>query len=70
MAAMMAAGCFLTEPPAVCLDYSRLADPHWCADCGGTRTFIPVEEFPGGWRGYCMGCEQEKYVLFTRTVAA
>lgn len=38
-----------------------------CPDCGGVKIFYPVERFPHGWRGYCLGCEREKYVLFERT---
>lgn len=41
-------------------------DRYWCANCGGQRTFILVDRFPCGWRGYCLGCEETKYVMDTR----
>jgi hypothetical protein len=41
----------------------------WCANCAGAQTFIPVERLPFGWRGYCLGCEEEKYVMEERTSA-
>lgn len=53
------------DSPAL-LEYGVLDDMRWCADCGGMQRFIPLERWPGGWRGLCWGCEREKYVLFTR----
>ena len=41
--------------------------PRWCANCGGEQTFVPVDRFQFGWRGYCLGCEETKYVMDTRT---
>ena len=41
-------------------------DRYWCANCGGAQTFILVDRFPCGWRGYCLGCEETKYVMDTR----
>lgn len=41
-------------------------DRRWCANCGGEQTFIPVDRFAFGWRGYCHGCEEVVYVMETR----
>jgi len=41
----------------------------WCANCGGDQTFVPVDRFPFGWRGYCLGCEDVVYVVDERTTA-
>ena len=41
-------------------------DRYWCANCGGEQTFVLVDRFPCGWRGYCLGCEETKYVMDTR----
>lgn len=40
---------------------------YWCVNCGGWETFVVVDRFPCGWRGYCRGCEEVKYVLDERT---
>ena len=40
---------------------------YWCANCGGDQTFILVDRFTCGWRGYCLGCEETKYVMDDRT---
>ena len=42
-------------------------DRYWCVDCGGEQTFILVDRFACGWRGYCLGCEEAKFVMDTRT---
>ena len=42
----------------------------WCANCGGDQTFVPVDRFPFGWRGYCLGCEDVVYVMDARTSEA
>lgn len=39
---------------------------YWCANCGGPQTFILVDRFAHGWRGYCLGCEETKYVMDER----
>lgn len=44
-------------------------DQRWCANCGGARMFVPVDRFPHGWRGYCLGCEEVVYVMDSRTCA-
>lgn len=49
------------------LEYGLYDDMLWCADCGGLQRFIPLERWPGGWRGLCWGCEREKYVLIGRS---
>jgi hypothetical protein len=41
-------------------------DRYWCANCAGERTFVLVDRFPCGWRGYCLGCEETKYVMDSR----
>lgn len=51
------------------LDPFPYQDMRWCANCGGPQMFIPVDRFIGGWRGYCLGCEQEKFVMDERTNA-
>jgi hypothetical protein len=38
-----------------------------CANCGGPSLFVPVDRFPFGWRGYCLGCEEVVYVMDERT---
>ena len=49
------------------LDLFRYQDPDWCANCGGEQTFVPVDKFPYGLRGYCLGCGEVKYVMNDRT---
>ena len=39
----------------------------WCSKCGGMQTFVPVDKFIGGWRGWCRGCEEVKYVMVSRS---
>lgn len=46
--------------------YQRM---RWCASCGGEQTFVPVDRFPHGWRGYCLGCEEVVYVVDERTTS-
>lgn len=48
------------------LDSLRYQDMRWCVNCGGQILFVPVDRFPGGWRGYCLGCEEVGYVMDTR----
>jgi hypothetical protein len=57
------------EEIAAVLDLSVYYDMRWCASCGGRRLFVPVDRFPFGWRGYCLGCEEVKYVMDERTSA-
>ena len=42
-------------------------DMRWCVNCGGPTLFVRVDRFPCGWRGYCLGCEEVKYVMDERT---
>jgi hypothetical protein len=49
------------------LDSSIHQDMRWCANCGGSSLFVPVDRFPFGWRGYCLGCEEVVYVMDERT---
>ena len=42
-------------------------DMRWCKNCAGEKLFVPVDRFPCGWRGYCLGCEEVVYVLDERT---
>lgn len=58
-----------TTAGVAALDPFPYQDMRWCANCGGPQMFIPVDRFIGGWRGYCLGCEQEKYVMDERTNA-
>jgi len=51
-------------------DPFRYQERRWCANCGGEQTFVPVDRFPFGWRGYCMGCEDVVYAMDTRTAEA
>lgn len=44
--------------------YQRM---EWCVNCGGAQLFIEVFEFPAGRLGYCLGCESEKFIPWTRT---
>lgn len=57
----------LVVPCFVVVDPDVFEDMRWCAECGGMQRFIPLERWPGGWRGLCWGCEQEKYVLIQRS---
>lgn len=50
-----------------CLDPFLYQSPRWCARCAGFETFVPVDRFPCGWRGYCLGCGEGKYVMDQRT---
>ena len=52
---------------AAVLDSQLYQDMRWCKNCGGVAMFIPVDRFPFGWRGYCLGCEEVVYVLDERT---
>lgn len=64
------AGCQVGGTTPALLEYEWIEDPRWCNECGGRQTFVTVEEIAGGWhRGYCLGCEQEKLVLFSRAVS-
>lgn len=49
------------------LDPFLYQDMRWCPKCGGEQVFIPVDRFEHGWRGYCLGCEEEKWVMDVRT---
>ena len=49
------------------LDYSVYQDMQHCIQCGGPQMFVPVDRFPCGWRGYCLGCGEVKYVMDERT---
>jgi hypothetical protein len=51
----------------VALDPFVCQDMRECANCGGRKLFQPVDRFPFGWRGYCLGCEETKYVMDERT---
>jgi hypothetical protein len=47
----------------------RYQQRRWCANCGGEQTFVPVDRFPFGWRGYCLGCEDVVFVMDARTTS-
>lgn len=49
------------------LDSQLYQDMRWCKNRAGPQLFIPVDRFPFGWRGYCLGCEEVVYVLDERT---
>ena len=57
------------QPGSAALDPFLYQDRWWCSNCGGERMFQPVDRFPHGWRGYCMGCEDVVYVVDERTNA-
>jgi hypothetical protein len=50
------------------LDSGIYRDMRWCAQCGGEKIFMEVFEFDSGRVGVCLGCGEEKFVAFTRTV--
>jgi hypothetical protein len=56
------------SPGFTVLDSEIFRDPRWCANCGGTQTFVEVYEFESGRVGFCLGCGEEKTRWFTRTV--
>jgi hypothetical protein len=41
--------------------------PRWCADCGGSKTFLVTGHYEGGRIGVCQGCEQVKFLPWERT---
>jgi hypothetical protein len=50
------------------LDPEICRDMRWCANCAGEQVFIEVYEFEFGRVGVCLGCGEEKFQGFTRTV--
>ncbi|MGH9505271.1 MAG: hypothetical protein ACRD20_20650 [Terriglobales bacterium] len=42
-------------------------ESRWCANCAGATLFIFVFVCEAGRVGYCVGCEEEKFVAWTRT---
>jgi hypothetical protein len=42
-------------------------EPRWCADCGGLKTFLVIEQCDAGRIGVCQGCEQVKFLPWERT---
>ena len=57
-----------SEPSVVSLDPLVNQDNHWCMNCAGQRIFIAVFEVETGRLGFCLGCGEEKFLPFTRTV--
>lgn len=51
------------------LDSDKYRDMRWCANCAGEQVFVEVYEFEGGRVGVCLGCGEERVVLFTRVSA-
>jgi hypothetical protein len=56
------------ESPAVTLEPWLYQDMSWCVNCGGLRIVIAVFEIESGRLGVCLGCGDEKFLPFTRTV--
>jgi hypothetical protein len=54
-------------PAVAALDYSVYQDMQNCIKCGGLQIFVPVYECEAGRVGYCLGCGEERIVLFSRT---
>jgi len=48
------------------LDSDKYRDMRWCVNCGGEQVFVEVYEFELGRVGVCLGCGEERVVLFTR----
>jgi hypothetical protein len=44
----------------------KYQDMRWCEDCGGPQLMISVFEIDTGRIALCLGCEQEKFLPFTR----
>lgn len=42
----------------------------WCSRCAQMETFLEVFECEAGRMGYFVGCGEEEFVPFTRTVEA
>jgi hypothetical protein len=60
----------MKRPPLSTLDSDVYRDMRWCSNCGGEQIFLELFEFAEGRVGVCLGCEQKKVVLFTRTTEA
>lgn len=56
----------IAESPIVALDPLLYQDMRWCPNCGGEQVFVEVYEFDGGRLGICLGCGEERVVLWTR----
>jgi hypothetical protein len=56
-----------TSAAPVALDPEIYRDMRWCANCGGQQVFVEMFETEWGRVGVCLGCDEEKVVLFTRT---
>ena len=52
------------------LDPEIYRDTRWCVNCGGPQVFVEVFECEAGRMGVCMGCGDEKFVGFSRTVTS
>ncbi len=48
------------------LDPFLYQERRFCANCGGERVFVPVFECAIGRVGYCLGCEEQRVIRFTR----
>ena len=48
------------------LDSDVYRDMRWCVNCGGPQEFVEYYEFHGGRVGCCLGCGDERVVLFSR----
>ncbi|HEY1800046.1 MAG TPA: hypothetical protein VGG46_03845 [Terriglobales bacterium] len=56
------------ESPAITLDPWLYQDMRWCVNCGGLQLLIAIFEIESGRLGVCMGCGEEKFLPFTRTI--
>ena len=52
------------------LDSDVYRDMRWCVNCAGEQIFVEVYEFEGGRLGVCLGCGDERVVLFSRVNGA
>jgi len=56
----------MATPTITALDSSIYRDMLWCVNCAGKREFVEAYEFELGRVGVCMGCGEERVVLFSR----
>lgn len=57
-------GC--ARPGMAVLDSDICRDMRWCVNCAGEQIFVEVYEFEGGRLGVCLGCGDERVMLFSR----
>lgn len=62
--------CIPSVGGVAALDPFLYQDMRWCERCAQMETFIEVYRLAEGALGYFLGCGDEKFVRFSRTVEA